>query len=89
MAESSHQALGADITRARVALAIGCGGLIDRALDVAAAAGISIIKGKNVDDAAALARANVLPTDIVLVKGSRSVMTEKVIDALRSRGGAP
>ena len=89
VAESSHDTLGADITRTKVALAIGCGGLIDRALDVAAVAGIQVMKGKNVDDAASLARANVLPTDVVLVKGSRSVMTEKVIDALRSRGGCP
>ncbi|MEO6419462.1 MAG: UDP-N-acetylmuramoyl-tripeptide--D-alanyl-D-alanine ligase [Polyangiaceae bacterium] len=89
MAESSHAALGADLARTKVGLAIGCGGLVDLALDVAAAAGAPVFKGKNVDDAALYAKAHVLATDVVLVKGSRSVMTEKVIDALRSRRGAP
>ncbi len=87
LAQASHEALGADLARTKVGLAIGCGGLVDLALDVAAASGIPVFKGKNVDDAGLLAKEHVRPTDVVLVKGSRSVMTEKVIDALRTRGG--
>ena len=88
LAREAHVELGLLLVRTGVALALGCGGLVDEALDRAAAAGIRVIKAKSVDEAAAIAATQVLPGDVVLVKGSRSVMTERVVTALRAaRGG--
>ena len=84
-----HDAIGAAIAEAGVAVAIGCGGLIDLALDRASRAGVTVIKSANTDLAAKEADALVRPTDVVLVKGSRSVGTERVVLALvRTRGDA-
>ncbi len=84
-AERAHDALGGEIRRTQVSLVIGCGGLVDRALDVASAEGAGCIvkKAKSTEEAAVLASALVRRGDVVLVKGSRGVMTEKVIAALK------
>jgi len=83
-----HEALGDEIAAAGVALAVGCGGLIDLALDRAAARGVAVIKAKTTDEAAERAASSVAPRDVVLVKGSRSVGAERVVDALaRAHGG--
>jgi UDP-N-acetylmuramoyl-tripeptide--D-alanyl-D-alanine ligase len=77
-----HAAMGDDVAAARVSLVIGCGGLVDLALDRAAAAGVETAKGRDVAEASALARTRVGPNDIVLVKGSRSVGTECIVEEL-------
>jgi UDP-N-acetylmuramoyl-tripeptide--D-alanyl-D-alanine ligase len=77
-----HEALGALIADAGVAVAIGCGGLIDLALDRAAARGVTVIKATSTADAVARAREIVIAKDVVLVKGSRSVGVERVVEAL-------
>jgi UDP-N-acetylmuramoyl-tripeptide--D-alanyl-D-alanine ligase len=88
-ANDAHDALGVDVANAHVALAIGCGGLVDRALDVAARTGIKTVKASSTEEAAAKAALMVEANDVVLVKGSRGVATEKVVDALeRARGKA-
>jgi len=88
-ASKEHESIGDDIAAARVAVAVGCGGLIDRALDRAASRGVRVIKAASTDDAAARALEVVQARDVVLVKGSRSVGAERVVEALvRARGGA-
>jgi UDP-N-acetylmuramoyl-tripeptide--D-alanyl-D-alanine ligase len=82
LAEPEHEALGEDIAQAGVALAIGCGGLIDLALDAAARLGVEVIRAPNTDEAAKIARERIAPNDVVLVKASRSVGAEKVVAAL-------
>jgi UDP-N-acetylmuramoyl-tripeptide--D-alanyl-D-alanine ligase len=82
LAEAEHEALGDDIAQAGVTLAIGCGGLIDLALEVAAARGVEIVKTASAAEAAALVTKRVQPGDVVLVKGSRSVGAERVVAAL-------
>jgi UDP-N-acetylmuramoyl-tripeptide--D-alanyl-D-alanine ligase len=87
-ARAEHEALGVEIAKANVAIAIGCGGLIDVALDRAAAAGVEVLKAEDAPHAALLAISRVRPGDVVLVKGSRSVGTERVVEALASGGAA-
>jgi UDP-N-acetylmuramoyl-tripeptide--D-alanyl-D-alanine ligase len=86
-APKEHEALGDAIADAGVALVIGCGGMIDLALDRAAARGVAVEKGTDTADAAVRAVARVAPKDIVLVKGSRSVGAERVVAALVAARG--
>ncbi len=85
LAEEEHAALGDAIAEAKVAVAIGCGGLMSRALERAAALGTEVIASETTDEAEASALARVKPGDAVLVKGSRSVGTEKIAAALVRR----
>lgn len=82
LAEAEHEALGDDIVNAGVNLAIGCGGLIDLALERAEARGVQVVRASSTEEAAREAAARVQPGDVVLVKGSRSVGAEKVVAAL-------
>lgn len=82
LAEAEHEALGDDIVHAGVALAIGCGGMIDLALQVAGAKGVEILRAASAEEAAKEAAARVQPGDAVLVKASRSVGAERVVTAL-------
>lgn len=82
LAEPEHEALGDDIAQAGVALAIGCGGLIDLALDRAVARGVEVVRAASAAEAATEAKARVVAGDAVLVKGSRSVGAERVVAAL-------
>jgi UDP-N-acetylmuramoyl-tripeptide--D-alanyl-D-alanine ligase len=90
-AESAHAALGDELARLEVAVAIGCGGLVNLALDRAATAGVVVHRGASVEAAEALALEVIRSGDVVLVKGSRSVGTEKIANALatkKKRSGA-
>ena len=82
LAEAEHEALGDDIVNAGVALAIGCGGMIDLALEVARAKGVEIVRTASAEEAAKEAAARVAAGDAVLVKASRSVGAERVVAAL-------
>jgi len=84
LAREEHEALGEAIADAGVALAIGCGGLVDLALDRAAARGVEVVRAASTAEAAAEAAVRVRHGDAVLVKGSRSVGAEKVVAALLS-----
>lgn len=88
IAESAHDAVGDLVASSGAALFVGCGGLMNRAIERAARAGVRTIAAS---DAAAAARAalnEVGPRDLVLVKGSRSVGTERVVFALMGENGS-
>ena len=82
-AEEEHRALGEVIDASVI---IGCGGLIQRTLERAKARGIETHAARDAKAAAEIALRLVGPGDVVLVKGSRGVATEAVVDALRGRG---
>jgi UDP-N-acetylmuramoyl-tripeptide--D-alanyl-D-alanine ligase len=94
VAEAEHDALGDAIADAigsgraggaglaTAALAIGCGGLVDRALERAAARGVPVVRARNTEEAASEAASRLRPGDAVLVKASRSVGAERVVAAL-------
>jgi UDP-N-acetylmuramoyl-tripeptide--D-alanyl-D-alanine ligase len=87
LAEVEHASLGDAIADAGVALAIGCGGLVDVALERAAARGVEVVRCKDTAEAAGVAPARIRPGDVVLVKGSRSTRTEEVVAALDPASG--
>lgn len=82
LASRQHEALGDAVADAGVVLAIGCGGLIDLALDRARSRGVHVISASSTEAAAAEAVRHVMTGDAVLVKGSRSVAAERVVSAL-------
>jgi UDP-N-acetylmuramoyl-tripeptide--D-alanyl-D-alanine ligase len=81
-AEPEHLALGDVLAASGVNLAIGCGGLISRSLERAASLGVTCVMARSTEEAAREAAARILPSDAVLVKGSRSVGAERVVAAL-------
>jgi len=85
IAEREHEALGTAVAQAGVKLLISCGGLADAIARVAAAAGVEVVRAANVEEAARAAAERVLPRDVVLVKASRSVGAERVVEALVQR----
>ncbi len=83
LAEDEHRALGDAIADAGIDLVVGCGGLVSLALDRAAERKIAVIHAGSTDEAAHIAADHVRPSDAVLVKGSRSVGTERVVRRLK------
>lgn len=87
LAETEHEALGRELVLAGVACVIGCGGLVDLALDRASKDGVLVFRTASTEEAAEVACREVRAGDAVLVKGSRSVGTERVVSALVSARG--
>jgi UDP-N-acetylmuramoyl-tripeptide--D-alanyl-D-alanine ligase len=87
IAEEQHEALGVELSRAGVDLAIGCGGLIGRTLERAATYGIAVLEAKTTEEAAQIACAEIRSGDAVLLKGSRGAAVEKVLEALSAEHG--
>jgi UDP-N-acetylmuramyl pentapeptide synthase len=87
LAEEEHAALGETLFRAGVGLVIGCGGLIDLALDRATALGVPVVYARSTEEAAELVGSEVRPGDVVLFKGSRAVAVERVLHALARTSG--
>lgn len=85
-AESAHDEVGARLVAADAALVVTLGGLADRYAKALAAAGRSYESYENSQAARACAD-RVGPTDLVLVKASRGVAAEGVVDAILARGG--
>jgi UDP-N-acetylmuramoyl-tripeptide--D-alanyl-D-alanine ligase len=82
LAEAEHVSLGDALAESGIALVIGCGGLMDIALAQASAHGIAVEPCRDTAAAASRACELVRAGDAVLVKGSRSTGTERVVDAL-------
>ncbi len=87
LAAEEHDALGAELSRAGVALAIGCGGLIGGTLEQAFSRGVQVVKAGTTEEAAQIARREVRPGDAVLLKGSRGAAVERVLEALVAEHG--
>jgi UDP-N-acetylmuramoyl-tripeptide--D-alanyl-D-alanine ligase len=87
VASSEHVSLGLVLAGAGARLAVSCGGLADLALRKAQEGGLRVALGKDAEDAAKLATTLVNADDVVLVKASRGVGAERVVDALVRAGG--
>jgi UDP-N-acetylmuramoyl-tripeptide--D-alanyl-D-alanine ligase len=87
VSQEEHDQLGQSVARLDVAEVIGVGGDAERVTRAAAGAGKSACFAKNAEEAAAAVLSRVLPGDVVLVKGSRGVATEKVVRALCAARG--
>ncbi len=85
VAEREHEALGTAVAQAGVKLLVSCGGLADAIARVAAAAGVEVVRAASAEEAARTAAERVRPRDVVLVKASRSVGAERVVEALVRR----
>jgi len=83
-AEDEHAQIGNIAADFGVAVMVGCGGLIGRALEQAHARGVETHAAESVVEAARAAKKIVRAGDVVLVKGSRGVATEVVVEALVS-----
>jgi UDP-N-acetylmuramoyl-tripeptide--D-alanyl-D-alanine ligase len=86
-AEREHEALADAVVRARVALLVSCGGLAAVTARAAAARGVEVVLAADAAEAAGIARERVRPGDVVLVKASRSVGAERIVDALIAEKG--
>jgi UDP-N-acetylmuramoyl-tripeptide--D-alanyl-D-alanine ligase len=81
-AEREHEQLANAVFEANVALLVSCGGLADATARAARARGVEVVSGGDAAGAARAAVDLVRPGDVVLVKASRSVGAERVVDAL-------
>jgi len=89
LAEAEHDALAARVLEAKVDVLVSCGGLISRTAALVRAAGVPTFDFIDAEEAATFVTSVVVSSDIVLVKGSRSIATERVVAALARSFGAP
>jgi UDP-N-acetylmuramoyl-tripeptide--D-alanyl-D-alanine ligase len=92
MAESEHAAIGEAVAAAGVSLLVSCGGLADAIALAAERRGVQVVLALDATQAARAAIEHVRPGDAVLVKASRGVGAERVVEALaanaRTGGGS-
>jgi UDP-N-acetylmuramoyl-tripeptide--D-alanyl-D-alanine ligase len=86
-AEREHAALADAVAAAGVALLVSCGGLADVLARAAQARGVEVVLAPGAEAASRATVERVRPGDVVLVKASRSVGAERVVDALLARDG--
>ena len=81
-----HGNIGREIAAGEIDLLIGVRGLAAEMIDAARNAGMSnAVFTANSDDAGVLLASEIRPGDVVLIKGSRGVRTEKVIEKLTEK----
>jgi UDP-N-acetylmuramoyl-tripeptide--D-alanyl-D-alanine ligase len=81
-AEAEHDAIGEAAVRAGVGLMVTCGGLADVAGRAAERRGVEVVFAEGAGEAARHVLERLRPRDVVLVKASRSVGAERVVEAL-------
>jgi UDP-N-acetylmuramoyl-tripeptide--D-alanyl-D-alanine ligase len=82
-----HQEAGALAAQSKVALLVGVGPLARHAVESARRAGIETHSADNAAQAAQTVPGLLRPDDLVVIKGSRGVRLELVVDALITRRG--
>lgn len=82
LAEAEHDALGDLLLEHRIDVVVSCGGLVARAAAKTKARDVPTFEYMNAEEAATFVTSHLDSSDIVLVKGSRSIATEKVVSAL-------
>jgi UDP-N-acetylmuramoyl-tripeptide--D-alanyl-D-alanine ligase len=87
-AESEHAALADAVVAASLSLLVSCGGLADVLARAAASRGVEVALAGSTGEAARIAAAYARPGDVFLVKASRSVGAERVVDALLGQPGS-
>jgi UDP-N-acetylmuramoyl-tripeptide--D-alanyl-D-alanine ligase len=86
-AEREHAALADAVVAAGVALLVSCGGLADVLAHAAQSRGVEVVLAGSAEQAARDVVERVRPGDVILVKASRSVGAERVVDALLAGEG--
>jgi UDP-N-acetylmuramoyl-tripeptide--D-alanyl-D-alanine ligase len=86
-AEAEHEKLGEAVVRARIALLVSCGGLADVTARAAARQGVDVVLTADALEASQVAADRVRPGDVVLVKASRSVGADRVVERLIAARG--
>jgi UDP-N-acetylmuramoyl-tripeptide--D-alanyl-D-alanine ligase len=81
-AQPEHDALGGAVADAGVELLVSCGGLADASARAAERRGVAVVLACDAEAAAHVAVDRVRSGDAVLVKASRSVGAERVVEAL-------
>ena len=85
-AADAHRDVGAAVTAAGAAELVGLGPLAAHAVDAARARGLAEAHAtRTFEDTLALLLKRVVPGDVVLVKGSRGMRMERVVDGLVAR----
>ena len=79
----AHRALGAEAARAGVRVLATFGPRTRAAADAARAAGLDAFHSEDIDALVRWAKATVQATDVLLVKGSRGMKLERLVEALR------
>ncbi len=83
----AHEDVGARVVSAKPELVITCGGAAEAIAEASVRAGIETLRGADARAAATLAADRISAGDLVLVKASRGVTAELVVDAILARGG--
>jgi UDP-N-acetylmuramoyl-tripeptide--D-alanyl-D-alanine ligase len=81
-ASREHELLGQAVAEAGVALLVSCGGLADATAREAQRRGVTVVLARDADEAALIAVDRASSGDTILVKASRSVGAERVVEAL-------
>jgi UDP-N-acetylmuramoyl-tripeptide--D-alanyl-D-alanine ligase len=87
LAEVEHENLADAVLRSGVALLVSCGGLADLTARAAARRGVAVVLTGGAGEASEAAAARIRPGDVVLVKASRSVGAERVVERLIAAHG--
>jgi UDP-N-acetylmuramoyl-tripeptide--D-alanyl-D-alanine ligase len=91
-AAAFHRGIGAHVAAGRTTALVTCGNLGRAIADGARAAGMAadrIVECADAEQAAAHVLSITHPGDVVLVKGSRGMRMERIVDAVRARVSAP
>jgi UDP-N-acetylmuramoyl-tripeptide--D-alanyl-D-alanine ligase len=85
IAEREHARIGATLARLGVEIAVGCGGIINAAMDAAENAGVVVHRASSAEQAGSMVAEAVRAGDVVLFKGSRGAGVEHALRVLCER----